>query len=225
MPIRAYPAPDLELSRDNQIVAHLLRQHITTLAVVEELYFPGLDYDTVRKVLRRLVNAKYLARYPLYANFDYFRLGKAAISRWGYPRTRAPSLGSQRLLYELGCLAFCCMGEAERLRLHASELVAIFPWFPESLTQWAYLYENSVLVSLRVECRAFGVNVLEKLGAQLHDYQLNPNFRSLVQAQRFQFAVVTATEQQEVALNRALQSDGFPVTVQTAHYAELTRFI
>ncbi len=110
MSVRAYSAPDLDLPRDNEILAHVLRQHITTLSVIEDLFFGGLHYDTTRKVVRRLVAANYLVRYPLYGNFDYFRLGKAAISRWGYPRTRQPALGSQRLPYELGCLALCCMG-------------------------------------------------------------------------------------------------------------------
>lgn len=225
MSVRSYLVPDLDLPRDNQVISHVLRNYMTTLSVVQDHFFQDLHYDTARKVLRRLVSANYLTRYPLFANSDYFRLGKAAISRWGYPRTRVPALGSQRLPYELGSLALCCMGDEKRVRLHASELLSIFPWFPESLTQWAYIHEKSVLTSIRVECTGFGSTVLEKLGAQLHDYQIDPSFRALVQARRFQFAVVTASEQQELALIKALQTDPFPVSVQTAHYSELARFI
>ncbi len=230
MSVRTYPKPDLELPRDNQLIDHVLRNHITTLSVVQDLFFAGLNYDTARKVLRRLVAANYLTRYPLFANGDYFRLGKAAISRWGYPRTRVPALGAQRLPYELGSLAYCCMDSdsdtgKKRTRLHASEILAQASWFPEPLTQWAYLIKGDVLYSIRVEINHFGPSILQKLGQQLYEYSVLSQFKKCIQEKRFGFVVVMASEQQETALKKALRDEPFPVHVITEHYTELARFI
>lgn len=218
--------PDLENKRDAHIILHLLRNFITTLEVVHLLYFADRCIDTPRKVLGRLCKQGYLVKYPLFGNKQhYYRLGQSAITRWLYPRSRMAKLGAQRLPYEVGTLAYTCLDSEPRKRLLPEELQAELPWFPEALMQWAYFFESSRLGTIRVEHRARPSAVVAKLSDQLYRYSEKPEFRSLIESGDFFFVVVTATEQQELAIRHEAKEQALSVELRTANYPELIRFI
>lgn len=218
--------PDLENKRDADIIHHVLRNFITTLDVVHGLFFADCCIDTPRKVLDRHCKRGYLTKYPLFGNKQhYFRLGPHAISRWAYPRTRMAKLGAQRLPYELGALAYTALDTEPRKRLLPQELKAKLPWFPDTLMQWAYFFDSERLGTLRVEYRTRPGAVISKLGDQLYRYSATPEFCSLIENGQFFFAVVTATEEQELALKQEAQEQLFPAEIRTANYPELIRFI
>lgn len=220
-----YRKPDLRNRRDAAVLMHVVRNYITVAPVVHELFFSGRSTDSTRKVLRRLVDRGFLSEYPLFGNRSYYRLGPQAVARWGYPRTRTEKLGPQRLPYELGALAYTSMDTAPRKRLMPHELRRRLPWFPARYMQWAYLWEEGRLGTIRVEARTGPERVLTKLGEQVYRYGQLPEFRELIQSSRFFFVLVTATGPQELAMQREAAEQALPVELRTAHYDELIRFI
>ncbi len=223
--IRKYHKPDLDNRRENCVLMHLARNFISLPCVLHELYFAGRSVDTSRKVLTRLVRRGFLAKYRLLRNEHYYRLGPESVKRWGFPRTRTEKLGAQRLPYEIGALAYTSMDVRPRKRLFPHELLSRLPWFPESLLQWAYLWENNRLVSIRVEHRARAEHVVAKLSDQLYRYSQHFEFRRLIEEGRFLFVVITATDHQELALQAEAQEQRLRVEVLTANYPELIHFI
>jgi len=221
-----YRKPDLRNRRDANIIAHVFRNFITTSEVVHRLFFNGLSVDTSRKVLKRLREKDLLARYHIAGNRYYFRLGRASLARWGYPRSRSEKLGAQRLPYEIGTLAAMCFGGRPRKRLLPHELKNRLPWFPDSLMQWAYLWEENTLGSIRVEARCSRPDrLVTKLSDQVYSYCANDEFRELVEQGRFFLIVILATEPQELAVQYEIEQQRFSIPVQTMHYEELVRFI
>ena len=220
--------PDLENRRDASIIAHNARNFITTHEAVEPLFFEGLSTDTSRKVLERLCKRGFLIRYSLFRkNHYYYRLGQHSVRRWGYPRSRSSKLGGLRLPYELGALAYNCLDfdEHPRKRLLPEELKAHLPWFPDTLMQWAYLWDSGRLGTIRVEHRLRPDRVIAKLNEQLYRYSELFEFRALIESARFFFIVVTATEHQAHALQHEAREQALPVELRTSYYPELIRFI
>ncbi len=217
--------PDLANRRDAAILMHVLRNFVTTAEVVHQLFFRELSLDTSRKVLRRLVDRKFLNEFPLFANKNYYRLGPAAVTRWDYPRSRSEKLGAQRLPYELGTLAYTCLDEKPRKRLLAEEIKEHWPWFPHRFLQWAYILDGESLGTIRVEVRTRPQRMIAKLAEQAYRYRETPEFRELIESGNFFFVVVTATELQELAVQAEAQEQGLAVSVRTSHYPELVRFI
>ena len=220
-----YMPPDLNNRRDNRVVLHVFRNFMTTQEAVHRLFFNGLKPDASRQVLTRLTDDKLLTQYPLYSNKAYYRLGPRAIYRWGYPRSRGDVLGWLRLPYEVGCLHYTCLGGTPKKRLLQHRLLEKLPWFPHSLMQWAYLWENDRLGMIRVEPRCRAERVLKKLGEQIYGYAQYPEFSQLIEDGRFFVVIVTATEPQALAVEQEQYDQQFPAKIVTSYYPELERFI
>ncbi len=220
-----YRPPDLENRRDNRVVLHVFRNLLTLHVCVHKLFFDGLTLDASRKVLTRLTDRGILNMYPLYGTTKYWRLGPRALTRWGYPRTRADKLGAQKLPYDLGALAYTCFGETPKKRLLEHQLLARLPWWPRSRMQWAYIWDDGRLGMIRVEPRCRPDRLVRKLGEQVFRYAEQPEFSQLVDEKRFYFVVVSASEYQELAVQHEASEQNLPVEIRTSHYLELVRFI
>lgn len=205
------------------LLMHVFRNFITRLSVAWELFFDGVSKDAARKVFYRLVDDGFLKEFELYGRESYYRLGAEAVRRWGYPRGRTNALGPQRLPYELGTLSF--MSAERRKRLLPHELKKRFPWFPDTRMNWAYFTEGDSLGTVRVETRTCAERVVEKLNRQVYEASGEQGFRQLIDDRRFQIAVITASEMQDLALQGALDAFEFPVHVDVYHDEELMRFI
>ena len=224
-PTFTYRIPDLKNTRDKHILCDVFRNEMTTVAATHERRFSGLKLNTCGKVLRRLTKEKYLNEYHLWGNKSYWRLGPRGIQACNCSRKRGHALGPQRLPYLLGCLKVTCLSYTPRTRLLPHKLFQYLPWFPDRLLQWAYLWEDNRLGTIRVEPRIRADKLVQKLCEQVYQYGgMHSEFEKLIDERRFFFVVVTATEDQEHVVEDERKHQGLCVPLETIHYKELVRF-
>ncbi len=199
---------------------------MTTQEATHKRRFEGLHLDNSRKVLKRLTKEKYLSEYPLFDNKPYWRVGPRAIKSFHFPKGRDKQLGSQRLPYDLACLALTTLNPTRRTRLLPHELVRALPWFPDSLLQWAYLWEDERLRTIRVEPRIRPDKLVRKLREQVFQYAAtSAEFSQLIDDGRFFFVIVATSEAAELAIQAEADHENLPVEIETSYYETLERFM
>ena len=127
--------PQLATPRDNDLLRHVYRMHLSTPAVMHRLFFPDSSANAVAQVTRRLTQRRYLNRYRFYRTHVYFTLGPRCVAHFGAPRRRTLPLGEQSLPVQFATLALCCLyGNGQYKRLLPREMKTAYPWFsPEHL--------------------------------------------------------------------------------------------
>lgn len=225
------PIPDLTHERSNAMLRRAIRNKVETNRTLHHALFAGLGEATVQKLIRRMTDRGLLKRWRYDGSKSYLRLGQAAIARWGFAGEYYRRLGPQKLPYELGCLSLMTYHDPPLIRLLPHELVTHFAGFPvtKDVQQWAYYRVKSgdgpALATVRVEFRQGGDSVVAKLGKQLHSYRKHQAFDQLYAEGRLILHVVTATADQEAALQAAAEN-GLPnIELRTSHDPSLTRFL
>lgn len=122
--------------RDTQILRHVARYRLTTLATVWTLYFKpeGKSEEAAKSTLRRLWqdDAAYLAAQPLYGHGKavYYHLTPAGAAALGFPDPARIGHGFDKAdvrATHYGRLLFCCHGAQPRPKFTAEEFDACFP--------------------------------------------------------------------------------------------------
>jgi len=92
--------------RDDAILEHLRRFHLTTAEVLHRLFFPDSQLNAVRKVTARLVREKKIRPCPLFEQRKYFVLTPGQAARMGEDRSIGTPFQTQGLVNAYGVLHF-----------------------------------------------------------------------------------------------------------------------
>jgi hypothetical protein len=93
--------------RDELILDHIRRYHLTTDEVLRTLFFPETSTNAVRKVTGRLVRERSIKPYTLYEARKYYVLSPRMAEELGEHRCIARAFNYQGLVNAYGVLCFC----------------------------------------------------------------------------------------------------------------------
>jgi hypothetical protein len=92
--------------RDDAILEHLRRFHLTTAEVLHRLFFPGSKLNAVRKITSRLIREKKIRAWQLFEQRKYFTLSPGQAARMGEDRSIGTPFQHQGLVNAYGVLLF-----------------------------------------------------------------------------------------------------------------------
>lgn len=108
------PPTSPENERDDAILEHLRRYHLTTPEVLHRLFFPGVGLNAVRKVTSRLIRERRIRRVPLFEQRIYFLLTHREAVRLGEHRCIAEPFEYQGIVNALAILCFCAANGVQK---------------------------------------------------------------------------------------------------------------
>jgi hypothetical protein len=196
--------------RDEAILEHLTRYHLTTNEVLGRRFFPGTNDAAVRKVVSRLIREQKLRSCRLFDNRTYYVLTpREAVAR-GEHRCIAQPFNYQGFVNAYGVLWFCTEQQVEIFTAKEFETK-----FPDLLirgvqTRNYYLDPSDESNRLGFIVVDYGTNP-EKVARKIHHitsrgYTL-PAFARLIQRERFLIAVLTPNEKKKALIRTAIEAD------------------
>ncbi len=205
--------------RDFAILEHIMRYRVSTRDILHRKFFADSEPNAATKVTSRLVETKYLTRYPLVATQSYYTLGVQGAKVFGLPITRLGALGPQSLYTQLGILSYCHTPNATRQRLRVAELQEKHPGLlAKGVDSSQYAVDSTttptVLIHVRVDGGGPADHVMRKLKEDLKIRQQIALCRALIEKQRFGLAVVTYTDAKKQQILQRIQSEEWPCAIQ-----------
>ena len=190
--------------RDEKIVQLTDRYRMGTNAAFHRLIFHGQSLNAVTKVTARMCRQGWLCRYPLIPPEDYFTLGPVAVRQLGHSLRRSEPLGPQALPIDYAVLLYATHGD--RIRLHVTELQSQVPWLPDELTYVPYCRTSGgVLELIRVDLGGTPQHIAKKAATDCARRLEIPEFRLLVESDRFQLVVLTTTSSKARLIRQAIE--------------------
>lgn len=190
--------------RDEKIVQLTDRYRMGTNAAFHRLIFHGQSLNAVTKVTARMCRQGWLCRYPLTPPEDYFTLGPVAVRQLGHSLRRAEPLGPQALPIDYAVLLYATHGD--RIRLQVNELQAQVPWLPDELTYVPYCRTSGgVFELIRVDLGGTPQHIAKKAATDCARRLEIPEFRQLVDSDRFQMVVLTTTSSKARLIRQAIE--------------------
>ena len=190
--------------RDEKIVQLTDRYIMGTNAAFHRLIFHGQSLNAVTKVTARMCRQGWLCRYPLIPPEDYFTLGPVAVRQLGHSLRRSEPLGPQALPIDYAVLLYATHGD--RIRLHVTELQSQVPWLPDELTYVPYCRTSGgVLELIRVDLGGTPQHIAKKAATDCSRRLEIPEFRQLVDSDRFQMVVLTTTSSKARLIRQAIE--------------------
>jgi len=111
-------------TRDDNILEHIGRYHLSTRAVIEHLYFEDKTCD---HVIQRLLEERRIQSFPgLPGGLSYYQLTLSEARRRGVPQHRTQPHHASSLREALAVLWFCCMSGKKRKRIERRQLTKLF---------------------------------------------------------------------------------------------------
>lgn len=191
--------------RDQTIIDLTNRYRIGTNAAFKQLAFEGQSMNAVTKVTARLCRQGMLQRYPLIPPEDYFTLGPRSAKQLGHSMRRTEPLGPQALPIDYAVLLYATNGD--RTRLIPEELKQAATWMPSELTHAPYCKTSKgILELIRVDLGGTPQHVAKKSAADCSRRMEVPEFRQLIENDRFQFVVLTTTSSKARLIRQAIES-------------------
>lgn len=205
--------------RDFAILEHFMRYRVSTRDILHRLFFTDSEPNAVTKVTSRLVETKYLARYPLVATQSYYTLGIQGAKVFGLPTKRLGVLGPQSLYTQLGILAYCHTPNTSRQRLRVAELQEKHPGLlAKGIDSSQYSVDSTtppnVLVYVRVDGGGPADHVVRKLREDLKLRGQIALCQALIEKKRFGLAVVTYTDAKKLQIQQRIESEEWPCQIQ-----------
>ena len=207
--------------RDYEILEHIFQYRVTTREVLRRQFFSDSEPNAVTKVTSRLVDGRFLQRFPLPGNSSYFRLGPAGVRIVGGQRKCAEPLNIQSLYNNLGILGFCFGSSNNRRRMTVAEVKADLPeLLQKKVEPTQYVLDageqGSRLTFVRVDGGGTGDHVVRKIRADIQKRIANPLCASLMQDRQFAIACVTYCDTKKADIDRRLSVEALacPVFVE-----------
>jgi hypothetical protein len=206
-------APIALTGTDEAILAHVRRFRMTTQEVVHRLFYPGRDPDVVKSSLRRLRDGGHLASATLYQQRRYYHLTpRAARVLFGEKDKVARPFGEQALPRAYGILAFCCLREPTRTKYTTAEFEKTFPQLvaPGLPSSWYYRDEDGThnrLGFIQVDHGAHHRRIVSKCHAVIRRRMEFDTWRTLITADRFVIAIVTARQRKADRIQETLREE------------------
>ncbi len=204
------------MPRDHDILAHIARHRLTTVAVMQQALFPTDSYTAVAKVAARLCRGDYLRKHTLRHPVRYYVLGERGATLLGLGTHRTEMLGPQALPLEYASLLYSTIGQQPRTRLTREELQSRFPWLSRRWTDACHCFDeaNQILELLRVDFGGTADHVARKCVQEIHRRSPSHDFLKLLASGRFRLVLITATPEKGAALRMALNRHDWPLGLQ-----------
>ncbi len=193
------------MNRDQAIIEFHLRHRGVPTDVIHDKFFPGLSQSATSQALSRLEQTQQLASQLVNGNSKLWRLGSAAVKRYGFRPRRANPLTAEQIRKEIGALDFFL--QMQQHRLTPDELAKFYPRYPRQLLfQHPYYVaddgEKKILAQVRVELSKNPFAVMRKhqdsLARCCDEYKA---FRRLYNNDEIMFLVISPFERLLVALS------------------------
>ena len=190
---------DRRVDRRICIPLHAARNRITLRSVIHRLFFPDCTTLTaVTRVTSALCAEGHLNRYPLIGKRVYFTPGPRAARCLNLHYSYARKLPKQRLVQELGALAYNCLGEQLHKRLLPAELKKQHPWIPQRHLYYRPFHmhkdgNHCRLATIHVELSSSPRDAVIKHTKLLRAYRAIAGFRHLLERDGFLCVVIVAT--------------------------------
>lgn len=204
-----------------EVLADVDRFRLMTNEALLRRRFPNHTPNAVSKITAKLCRSGHLLSFPLFGGRRYFVLAKQSLHLLGAPERRAEPLGSQALPLHYGVLAYCCWAAEPRNRLTPSELLEKYPWMTNADLAAPYCYEKGKLSLIRVDLGGSADHVARKCLEDVRRRTEHPQFRNLIDQDRFRIVIVTALAEKASAIDWALSADSWPITFHTAVITDL----
>jgi len=201
--------------RDEAILEHLRRFHLTTPEILHRLFFPDAGLNAVRKVTGRLVRERKIRPCPLYEQRKYFVLTPGQAARMGEDRRIGQPYEEQGLVNAYGILLFCI-----EQGTHPFSKAEFEEKFPELVIRGVgarnYYVDREETAEGRKTRLGFIVvdygtspetirKKVHKVAARAHT---RPEFSTLIHKGGFVIAVVAPTDTKAEDIKAALAADG-----------------
>lgn len=201
--------------RDDAILEHLRRFHLTTAEVLHRLFFPGVGLNAVRKVTGRLGREKKIRPCRLFEQRKYFTLTPAQAARMGEDRSIGKPFEYQGLVNAYGVLLFSVANESQPFTKKEFE-----EQFPELVIRGVgarnYYIDReetdegrkSRLGFMVVDYGASVLTIRKKVRKVTARAYTLPKFASLIQRGSFVVAIVAPTEAKAEDIKATLADEG-----------------
>lgn len=212
----------MNVSRDDLILSHLSRYHITTISTLERV--TGASPTAVKRPLRRLEQKGLIQHAPLYGRRYYYHLSRAACRRLGVPEEYGEPLGAQALATRFGVLEFCTTmqirekGNQDSNALESPsnhwelftrrEFMRKYPQLPLPRSMPNFYpdmdKETERLGRIYVDLGGSYQRLMRELIRKTRDMREHPGWLKILDSSGFVFAIVVADQSKRNAIAQAL---------------------
>ncbi len=198
--------------RDRKVIDHVARYRLTTIPVLKKAVLHGLSSNAVAKIANRLTFAGYLQKFTLLHPARYFMLGDKGAAMLGRSGRSGQAAGSQSLPTDYGVLAYATLGAQSRWRMLRSEVTSLCPWLSDRLASAPHCCDaaKATLELIRVDLGGSADHVARKCVADLRERLAIPEFARMVAQSQFRLVVITATRENAVAIQQAMNRHEWP---------------
>lgn len=191
------------------ILRHLARHRLTVLAAVGRLpELTGWRTRRIKAVLRTCERHGLLRAGLLHQGVRCWFLAPAGAAYCGLPEERSGGLSESAKLRAFALLRFCCLGDEPRRRLTTEELLRAFPRLQGTGRPGGYYLDPAVgrLGLARLDAHRHGRwdRSLQSVREDIDRHWRHPGFRGLIQAGRFEIALLTVFPEKASRLTAAL---------------------
>ncbi len=196
--------------RDDAILKHLQRYHLTTSDVLRRKFFPDTNDAAVRKVIARLIRERRMRGFDLFDNRKYYVLtAREAVARNEH-RSISREFNYQGFVNAYAVLCFCA---AHGVDIYTpNEFEADFPdLIMRGVGSRNYYVERSEepnrLAFILVDYGTNPERIAKKVGHIIARGYTLPPFTRLIQRGRFVITVLTADEDKRSFIRAAIEAD------------------
>jgi hypothetical protein len=209
--------------RDDAILEHLKRYHLTTPEVLHRLFFGTAGLNAVRKVTSRLTREQRIRPYQLYEQRKYFILTPREAVRLGEHRSIARRFEYQGLVNALGVLSFCI--ETGTQKFTPKEFAEQFPELVIPGVRSGNYYidieetadgRKSRMGFMLVDYGTSETTILKKVRKIISRGYTRPAFTRLIQRGNFVIAIIAPSSGKVEAIKAALSAEA-PSPSQGSH--------
>ena len=216
-------------TRDEMILEHVRRYHLTTDEILASLFFEGASVRAARKVTTRLQAEGKLARHRFFEGRVLVQLTPKAAEAMGEHRSIARRFNYQGLVNAYGVLLFCAKFGIDKFT--AREFTQKFPDLHRRGTRASSYYVDNAegtkrLGFIQVDSGREPRQLVRKVRKIIGRAYGVPNFAELIQSGRFVVAIVTPSEGKKRLLVQALgEEHRSPVRYRVEAMEELGRLL
>jgi hypothetical protein len=197
-------------SRDELILDHVRRYHLTTDGILASLFFENGSVRAARKVTIRLKEEGKLNRYRFFEDRVLCQLTPRAAEALGEHRSIARKFNYQGLVNAYGVLLFCAKFGVDKFT--AREFMDQFPDLHRRGTRASNYYIDNAdgvkrLGFIQVDSGGDTKKLVQKIRKIIARAYGVPNFAKLIQGGRFMVAIVAPSPGKKALTLRALEDE------------------
>jgi hypothetical protein len=194
----------------HSLLKHIARYRLSTLAAISRLpEFAGVGPRRLRRLLRQCSDAGELSSAVLHHGTRYWFLTPCGAQQCGLDVDRSGPLSEVAKIRAYALLAFCCLSANSRHLLAASDFSGQFPVLHRPGMAGRYYFDpagHGQLGMARIDAGHYGRwdRVAESVQEDLSAHLRRPAWRKLIDAGRFELAVLTVFSQKAQRVREAI---------------------